>query len=423
MANQTGLQFTLALAGRDALDLAVTQFTLSEALSQPFTLEVHFASRDDTLIADDWLDRNATLTVWRDGEVERRVSGTVSHFARGDSGYRRTHYDIVIRPALWRLGLRHNSRIFEQAAPLGVVQTLCEEHGLRDLVFAIKRKPEPREFLVQYRENDLAFLQRLLAEEGIFFSFDDDGRQLVFADDVQMLRRLPEQTYHARAGGVRPERCYLHSLRQVSSVATSSVVLKDYSFKTPAYAQQHQAWADDPNVDPTLVHYDYPGRYKRDASGKPFTRVRLEALRREACLAHAESDLIVLAPGTRFRLTEHDVAETNRDWQVVEVEHTGTQPQAVEEDAVGAEGVTHLENTLVLMPGDRAWRPAPPERPRVDGPQTAIVVGPEGEEIHTDEYGRVRVLFPWNRDGTASAWLRVSQGCASARAGPAPATA
>ncbi|GHC18232.1 hypothetical protein GCM10008094_05010 [Aidingimonas halophila] len=129
-------------------------------------------------------------------------------------------------------------------------------------------------------------------------------------------------------------------------------------------------------------HYDYPDRYKADASGRPFT------------------------------LTDHDLAELNRDWQVVSVVHHGEQPQALEEDAVGSDGMTRYHNEAVLTPGDRAWRPTPEPKPRVDGPQVAFVVGPEGEDIHCDDHGRVKVQFPWDRyaapDDTASAWLRVS---------------
>ncbi|MBF8221910.1 type VI secretion system Vgr family protein, partial [Halomonas sp. 328] len=132
--------------------------------------------------------------------------------------------------------------------------------------------------------------------------------------------------------------------------------------------------------------------------------------------AEAESDLPELAPGTRFTLEGHDLEETNRDWQVVAAVHSGTQPQALEEEAAQADGLTTLANTLVLAPADRAWRPEPPVRPRVDGPQVAFVVGPEGEEIHCDEHGRVKVQFPWDRyaapDDTASCWLRVAQGWA-----------
>ncbi|WP_355662425.1 type VI secretion system Vgr family protein [Halomonas salifodinae] len=427
MAHASGLQFTLTLAGADDLDLAVLDFTLDEALSTPFRLRVQFASRDGELSAEAFLDREASLTVWQDGEPLRRVHGIVSEFARGDRGHRRTCYTLEIRPALWRLGLRHNARIFQAVSPLTIINTLCEERGLRDVAFAVTREPAEREYCVQYRETDLAFIQRLAAEEGLcffheFFERGEEGagggHRLVFADDPQVLGGLGPRPYHGRAGGSAPQR-HIRKLKQVARVRPASATLKDYSFKQPAYSQLHEHAADGLDAHAQrddYEHYDYPGRYKADASGSAFTRIRLEALRRQAITAEAESDLPELAPGTRFTLEGHDLEETNRDWQVLAAVHTGTQPQALEEEAAQADGLTSLGNTLVLAPADRAWRPAPPVRPRVDGPQVAFVVGPEGEEIHCDEHGRVKVQFPWDRyaapDDTASCWLRVAQGWA-----------
>ncbi|MCE8035097.1 type VI secretion system tip protein VgrG [Billgrantia tianxiuensis] len=437
MANQTGLQFTLALAGAETAELAVIDFTLEEALSAPFTLTLRFASRDGSLSATELLDRPVSLTIWQDGEALRRVHAIVTEFGRGDRGHRRTIYSLVARPALWRLGLRHNSRIFQEVSPLTVINTLCDELGLTDVAFAVTRELQQREFLVEYRETDLAFVERLAAEEGLFYfhEFEDapnGAHRLVFADAPQVLAHLGERTYHGRAGGTPPSR-HVRKLEQLARVAPASVTLKDYSFKNPAYAQLHEQVENELEAHgqrEDYEHFDYPGRYKADASGQAFTRIRLEHLRNDALTCAAESDLPELAPGVKFTLTDHDLSELNRDWQVVKVKHTGSQPQALEEDGVtqsdaagmglrgraGSEAVTKFDNELILTPADRAWRPTPNPKPRVDGPQIAFVVGPEGEEIHCDEHGRVKVQFPWDRyaepDETASAWVRVSQGWA-----------
>ncbi|MDI5935492.1 type VI secretion system tip protein TssI/VgrG, partial [Halomonas kalidii] len=402
MANATGLQFTLALAGADDLDLAVVDFTLTETLSAPFALVVNLASRDGDLSPEAFLDRELTLTIWQDGAPLRRIHGVATEFGRGDRGHRRTRYTLTLQPALWRLGLRHNSRIFQKVSPLTIINTLCEERGLRDVAFAVTREPAEREYCVQYRETDLAFIQRLAAEEGLFYFHElfETGEEapngvhrLVFADAPQVLAGLGARTYHGRAGGTPPRR-HVRKLRQVSRVRPASATLKDYSFKQPAYAQLHEHQGDGLEehaqrgvVDKGYEHYDYPGRYKADASGEAFTRLRLERLRHDALTAEAESDLPELAPGTRFTLAGHDADSLNRDWQVVAVEHHGEQPQALEEDGVtqsDAAGMTKYHNDLVLTPADTAWRPAPDPKPRVDGPQVAFVVGPEGEEIHCD---------------------------------------
>lgn len=420
----TGLQFTLTLPGVD--DIAVIDFTHREALSQPFELVLNLASRDGSLDAAELLDREASLTIWQDGEPLRRVHGIVSEFGRGDRGHRRTFYSLVLRPALWRLSLRHNSRIFQKVDPLTIINTLCDERGITDVAFAVTRELPEREYCVQYRETDLAFIERLAAEEGLFYfhEFEDsDGgaHRLVFSDDPQVLTNLGERTYHSRAGGTAPAR-HVRKLSHTARVAAATATLKDYSFKNPAYAQLHEHLGRDVEAhgqQTDYEHFDYPGRYKQDASGEPFTRIRMEQLRRGAITASAESDLPELAPGVRFRLSDHDTESLNRDWQVVEVRHTGEQPQALEEDGMthsDASGMTRYVNQVTLMPGDAPWRATPNPKPRVDGPQVAFVVGPEGEEIHCDEHGRVKVQFPWDRyaepNDTASCWVRVAQGWA-----------
>ncbi|SBR48044.1 type VI secretion system Vgr family protein [Halomonas sp. HL-93] len=423
-AHKTGLQFTLTLPGVD--DVAVIDFTHREALSQPFELALNLASRDGSLDAAELLDREASLTIWQDGEALRRVHGIVSEFGRGDRGHRRTFYSLVLRPALWRLSLRQNSRIFQKVDPLTIINTLCDERGIRDVAFAVTRELPEREYCVQYRETDLAFIERLAAEEGLFYFHEFEERdggahRLVFADDPQLLTSLGERSYHSRAGGTAPTR-HVRKLSHTARVASSSATLKDYSFKNPAYAQFHDHLGrdvEDHGQQVDYEHYDYPGRYKQDASGEPFTRIRLEQLRREAITVSAESDLPELAPGVRFTLTDHDTDSLNRDWQAIEVSHFGEQPQALEEDGItqgDANGMTRYHNQVTLIPGDAPWRATPNPKPRIDGPQVAFVVGPEGEEIHCDEHGRVKVQFPWDRyaepNDTASCWVRVAQGWA-----------
>ncbi|MFJ5537873.1 type VI secretion system Vgr family protein [Vreelandella titanicae] len=432
MADKTGLQFTLTLPGAD--DIAVVRFTHREALSEPFALSVEFASRTHDLSPSDCLDQNATLTIWQDGEPLRRVHGMISELHRGDRGHRRSFYRVEIRPALWRLSLRHNSRIFQDTSPYDAITTLANERSLTDIGFATTRTPLDREFLVQYRETDLAFIERLAAEEGCFYFHEFENteggkHQLVFADATVVLPSVGERTYHGRAGGTPPRR-HLRKLRQANRVRPASAMLKDYTFKNPPYAQIHEHLA--PGLGEhaqreDYEHFDYPGRYKKDASGKPFNRHRLESLRADATTAEAESDLPELAPGICFTLTDHDIDSLNRAWQVVSVVHHGEQPQALEEDGMARGGngasaaqagelMTRYHNDVVIMPRDQTFRPVPNPKPRVDGPQVAFVVGPEGEEIYCDEHGRVKVQFPWDRyaepNETASCWVRVAQGWA-----------
>jgi type VI secretion system secreted protein VgrG len=195
--------------------------------------------------------------------------------------------------------------------------------------------------------------------------------------------------------------------------------MKDYTFKNPAYALMHEHSVGGPNHREDYQHYDYPGRYKADASGQPFTQNRLDALRNDATVAHGHSNRPDFTPGAKVELQDHDSQTLNREWLLTAITHTGTQPQAMEEE--GGSEPTSYHNSFTAIPADKTWRPVCNHRPIMDGPQMAIVTGPEGEEIHCDQYGRVKVRFPWDRysknDEHSSAWLRVTQGWAGGQYG------
>ncbi|OEC82403.1 type VI secretion protein VgrG, partial [Photobacterium damselae subsp. damselae] len=321
-----------------------------------------------------------------------------------------------------RLALRHNSRIFQTQTVPEIISILLQEMNVQDYAFALARQYPQREYCVQYRETDLAFLQRIAAEEGIFFSFSHEGNKntVIFTDDTQNVAMLPEPVaYNGLSGGISPLP-FVRQFKRMVQIRPSSAQLKDYSFKNPAYSFLLTERAKEADYQQAIYeHYDYPGRYKNDESGKPFTQFRLESLRRDAETAQAKSNLEILLAGSKFVLQDHSDDACNRDWLLVEIKHHGTQPQALEE--AGGHGVTTYNNEFVVIPGHKPWRPPFNAKPRVDGPQIARVVGPEGEEIYCDEFGRVKIQFPWDRysnnDDNASCWVRVSQGWAGTQYG------
>ena len=233
-----------------------------------------------------------------------------------------------------------------------------------------------------------------------------------------MRLRLEPAEYNGKAGGSTKQPAVFR-FRYEERVRAASVATKDYTFKNPAYALMHEQNAASPNQRQDYQHFDYPGRFKVDASGQPFTDAKLDALRNDASTASGESNRADFTCGAKTELTEHDNANLNRDWLLTAVTHTGKQPQAMEEE--GGSGPTTYHNTFSAIPADKTWRPRSDHRSLMDGPQIAIVTGPEGEEIHCDEFGRVKVRFPWDRysknDEHSSAWLRVSQGWAGGQYG------
>ncbi|ROS00790.1 Rhs element Vgr protein, partial [Enterobacter sp. BIGb0359] len=213
---------------------------------------------------------------------------------------------------------------------------------------------------------------------------------------------------------------FIRRFRYAETVSTAGVELKDYSFKTPAYGLSHKKMSNAlDHQREQYEHYDYPGRFKQDPSGKAFTGFRLDALRNDAATGQGESNCAALRPGYSFLLTEHPNPALNIAWQIIEVVHEGKQPGALEEEGGGEP--TTLNNTFNTIAAKTTWRALMPYKPMVDGPQIATVTGPAGEEIYCDKYGRIKVQFTWDRYGTSddqsSCWVRVSQGWAGGQYG------
>ncbi|PPI84918.1 type VI secretion system tip protein VgrG [Marinobacter maroccanus] len=424
MPQASELQFTATIGEYSSDHFSVVGFALTERLSELFQGRLDLASTDPSVGALNVLEQPVDLVVWQGGAPLRRFTGVVSEFARGDSGHRRTRYELVFRPPLWRMALMHNSRIFQNRGTDEIVRTLLEGRGIVDTVFDLKRGPEEREYCVQHRESDLAFVERLAAEEGWHYRYQHgslDGQEapaLIFADHHRDSPRLEAVPYNGKAGGSSRTPCVFRFAYR-ERVRPASVAMKDYTFKNPAYALMHEQSGDQLFQREDYQHYDYPGRFKQDASGRPFTEARLDALRSDANTAFGESNRPDFAPGARAPLTDHDNEAMNRDWLLTAITHTGSQPQALEEE--GGSEPTRYGNHFNAIPADRSWRPLCEHKPLMDGPQMAVVTGPDGEEIHCDQYGRVKVRFPWDRyasnDEYSSAWLRVSQGWAGGQYG------
>ncbi|MEL4889459.1 type VI secretion system tip protein VgrG [Pectobacterium betavasculorum] len=421
MANSTGLQFTVKVGALEAGTFAVVDFRLDEGLNRPFSLSLSLASALPDVDFGAVLDQPCELLIWYEGELKRRVSGIISGFTQGDTGFRRTRYQAEVRPALWRLGLRTNARIFQAQKPETIIGALLEEAGITDYAFALRHEHAVREYCVQYRESDLAFITRLAAEEGLYFfhEYEEGKHRVVFADDAGALTKGPALFFNLATQGLS-EGEYVRRFHYAERVSTAEVELKDYSFKTPAYGLSHKKMSGElAHQRESYQHYDYPGRYKQDPSGKAFSGYRLDALRAGAVTSEGESNCAGLMPGNTFTLTEHPNATLNGVWQTVSVTHVGQQPQALEEESGGEP--TTMSNSFAVVKGTTTWRAAMPYKPMVDGPQIATVVGPAGEEIYCDQDGRVKLQFPWDRYGASndqsSCWVRVSQGWAGGQYG------
>ncbi|ENM5797465.1 type VI secretion system tip protein VgrG [Vibrio mimicus] len=426
------LTFTLTVDGLPEETFVVTGYQGKESLSDSrfdvsqacygFRYNIELASRQPSITAQQVVDKTAQLVMKRNGEPVQFVNGIVRQFSQGDIGHHHTSYSLVLVPALERLSLRHNSRIFQFKTVQDIISQILQEMSVVDFSFALKRTLSQREFCVQYRESDLAFVHRLAAEEGITYYIEQaDGKHtIIFFDDNTLISKYSGLVSHNSLAGGQAETPFVSQFHIEHQSEPSHLTLKDYSFKKPSYGfLQEQKGSDLSFQQSSYEHYDFPGRYKDDGAGSAFSQLRLEYLRRESSLGSGKSNHPALRAGVKFDLSENLEASANRDWVVVEVTHQGTQPQALEED--GGHGATTYSNQFTVIPANKTWRAKPQPKPQVDGPMIAKVVGPAGEEIYCDEHGRVKVHFPWDRESKqnehSSCWVRVSQGWAGAQYG------
>ncbi|MEJ1228173.1 type VI secretion system tip protein TssI/VgrG [Pseudomonas sp. CCNWLW56] len=306
-------------------------------------------------------------------------------------------YQLLLRPWLWWLGLASNNRVFQNLATSDIVTTIFKAHGFTDFQLKLTGSYTPREYCVQYGETDLAFVSRLMEEDGIFwfFSHEDSKHTLVLADSNDAFAPIPNGptvNYLGQKMGARE----LHGIRsgQVCLQAVAGVYqATDYEFTTPTTSLFSQAEA----VAGPNSMYEHPGGYTAKAQGDALTKQRVDGLRSQEKRFVGESDCRWLVPGYWFTLAGHDDSTLNIDWVVTSVSHEGSHDS--------------YRNRFEAIPKATAYRPARiTPKPRMHT-QTALVVGKAGEEIWTDEYGRIKLQFPWDRTGkkdeTSSCWVRV----------------
>ncbi|EBP3214568.1 type VI secretion system tip protein VgrG [Salmonella enterica subsp. indica] len=409
-----GLRFTLEVDGLPEIATTVVGFRLYQRYSAPFVLEVDIASGLPDLTATAFLEKNAVLTIWQGMVAWHYVSGIINEVTLGENNHWQMSYHLTIVPPLWRCGLRQNFRIFQQQDIQTISSTLLNENGVTEWTPLFYEPHPAREFCVQYGESDLAFLTRLWSEEGIFF-FDwhaPEGPEqtLVLCDDVAGVSSLGEIPFNPNTSTEVSTQC-ISSFRYRARTGPSSVETQDYTFKAPGWPGYYSRAAEHLNGQLTQYEiFDYPGRFKDESHGQAFARYQIEGWRHDTETATCTSNSPKLCPGKRFTLTGHPSETLNRQWQVVSSVLTGDQPQALH----GSQGEgTTLHNHFEAIPADRTWRVPPLPKPSVDGPQSAVVTGPTGEEIFCDEHGRVRIRFHWDRycpgNEDSSCWVRVSQ--------------
>jgi type VI secretion system secreted protein VgrG len=399
--------------------MRVLRFSGTEGLSSLFEFQVELACGNPEVDLAQVVGKTALLAIRGDTGF-RHLSGIISRFEQVNEQPRYTLYRATVVPVVWRLQYRHDCRIFQRLDTPAILKQVFETAGVpADRVrFSLVNSYEPRDYCVQYRESDWAFASRLMEEDGIFYFFEhhEDKHVLVIGDKESALKPIDggdTLPFRRASGGVVMED-HVARFRRVQQVRPGKTSLRDFNYKKPGLPMEAQHEAE---VDTDLEVYDYPGEYQdpgrgSSAKGTALAKLRLEAWQASRVQAQGESDCERLCPGRLFALQEHSREDYNGRYLLTHVSHEGNQPQVMDEEAsLEAFGYS---NTFTCIPEKVPYRPPRvTPRPYVKGGQTAVVVGPAGEEIHVDEWGRVKVQFHWDRQGkldeNSSCWVRVSQ--------------
>ncbi|MDY0095860.1 MAG: type VI secretion system tip protein TssI/VgrG [Candidatus Vecturithrix sp.] len=409
-------QFLFKISGAPAM--RVTGFTASEQLSEPYDVSVDFSCPQAINLAD-MMEKEALLTVLGK-EKDRYFHGIVFRMEYRSSvgtDFHRQHLHAArIVPFTQLLSLKQDCRIFQNKQVQEIVADIFKDSKVPSdrYEFRIRNKEHRRRYCVQYRETDLAFIHRILREEGIYYFYEhSQGKHvMVFADDPSCHGAIAgkDSITFKPPSGLNSEKEIITNIDFSHRLHSGTYTQTNYNFKHPSAPLETKEQSKDEGARKYEI-YDFPGQYGETGRGQKLTKAHMEghAAIKDQCRGSGNCPRLI--PGFTFKLDSHDFSEFNREYFLTEVTHSGEQPQSLEENATGQ---TTYSNHFTTIPAKTPYRPLPVnEKPYIPGVQTATVVGPENEEIYVDEHGRVKVQFHWDRKGKkderSSCWLRCGQ--------------
>ncbi|MCI0460379.1 MAG: type VI secretion system tip protein VgrG [Gemmataceae bacterium] len=400
--------------GKDVLLLS--SFTGQEEMSRLFHFQLVMLSEKDSLAAKDIVGKEVGWTVGRADKEPRHFHGVVSRFSAGRM-YGRTlrEYRAEVVPWLWFLTRTADCRIFQNKTAPQIVEQIFKDLGFSAFKTDLKGTYVKRDYCVQYRETDFDFVSRLMEQEGMFYYFlHEKGKHtLIVADHKNAYKDCADKKVVHSPGTTLPGHVTVWDHQY--EFRPGQYAQTDYNFETPSTSLMTttKTVVKLPGNDKYEI-YDYPGVYLKKADGDALTKVYMEEQEAAYDVVNAEGTSSTFSPGGKFTLDKHECTpEQGKEYVVTSVRHSARTTGYIAGDSEGED----YRNVFTCVPSAVTFRPArTTPRPVVQGPQTAAVVGPKGEEIYTDKYGRVKVQFHWDREGkkdeNSSCWIRVSQGWA-----------
>ena len=386
-----------------------------EELGRLFTYELQLTSLDANIDLNQLLGKPMSVSLQLADGGERHFHGIVARCSQDIDQGQFASYQVVLRPWFWLLSRTSDCRIFQNLSIPKIIKQVFRDLGFSDFEDALSRPYREWEYCVQYRETSFDFVSRLMEQEGIYYFFrhEQDRHVLVLADAYGAHTTVPGYAsipYYPKDEQQR-ERDHMHNWHLAQQVQPGSLELNDYDFQRPSASIDVRSAMPRPHTAGDYPLYDYPGTYVQSQDGEHYARTRIEALQTLHEQIEFSGNARGLGSGHLFSLTGFSRQDQNREYLIVGIRYHIVQESL---ESGSGSGAAQFSSSLNCIAAQQSFRPlASTHRPIVKGPQTALVVGPKGEEIWTDQYGRVKVHFYWDRhdqsNENSSCWIRVSQ--------------
>jgi type VI secretion system secreted protein VgrG len=397
--------------------LVLSNMSMTEELGRLFSIDVELLSAEENINFDDLLGQNVTITLDLIDDNVRYFNGYISHFAQTANRGAYAVYQATIRPWLWFLTRTSDCRIFQEQTVPEIINAVFSDLGYTDIEEKLSNTYPTWTYCVQYRESDFNFVSRLMEQEGIYYYFKhfENKHILVISDSYASHEPLiygDQITFYPEDGSAVREEEHCSSWHIGKQIQSGKYVLNDFDFKRPkANLEVNAAISRQHSVSDYEI-YDYPGEYIKTDEGDNYVQSRIEELHTQFAQAQGQGSVRRFKTGDLFSLNEYSRDDQNREYLIVSVTHN-IQSDAFESTDSRNNGMLY-SNHFSCIDSQTPFRPARlTPKPIVQGTQTAIVVGPSGEEIYTDEHAQVKVQFHWDRygkfDENSSCWIRVSQ--------------
>jgi type VI secretion system secreted protein VgrG len=390
--------------------------SVKEQLGRPFEIHAELSSEDGEIEFEKIVGHDATIRIQVGQDDTRFFNGIVSRFEQVGNTGGFAHYRATIVPWVWLLTRTADCRIFQKKSVPEIIEEVFKAHGFTDYELKLSGTYKPWEYCVQYRETDFNFVSRLMEQVGIYYYFDhENGKHtLVMADSPSAHGPFPgyETIEYSELEEGAERREVVTSWSVEKEVQPGAYALNDFEFKKPRMSLRSASAIPRQHGASSYEIYDYPGEYNVPGDGDQLAKVRLEELQAQHEILRGESSARGISTGAFFGLKYHPRKDQNRDYLITGMTLRADSGEFASSGS-SASG-EFFECSFTCMPYAEPFRaPRLTPKPIVQGLQTAIIVGPKGEEIHTDEFGRVKVQFHWDRyakaDENSSCWIRVSQ--------------